>query len=60
MKEYAIYKGDKFLFIGNIDECSKFLNIKKSTVRWYTNPSAKLRDKTGNRINIERVEEDDY
>ena len=37
MKEYAIYKGDKFLFIGNIDECNKYLNIKKSNVRWYPN-----------------------
>lgn len=33
--EYAVYKADKFLFIGTVDELSEYFNVKKSTVRYW-------------------------
>ena len=32
MKEYALYKGDKLLIIGTIDEIAKNQNIQKKTI----------------------------
>lgn len=34
-KEYALYKGDKILSIGRIDEIAKEMKIKKETVYFY-------------------------
>ena len=32
---YAIYKGDTFMYVADtIEECAKFLNVKKSTARY--------------------------
>ena len=32
---YAIYKGDKFLFVGDtIEECAEFLGIKEQTAKF--------------------------
>lgn len=28
-KEYAIYKGDNQIFVGTIEECMKYFNVKK-------------------------------
>ena len=36
MIEYAIYKGDEFLFIGSLEECAKHFNVKRETVRWWS------------------------
>ena len=47
IKEYALYKGDKFLMIGTINEISAAYNIKPSTVKFYGNPSYKKRRKNG-------------
>ena len=38
-KEYAAYKGDKFLCLGTVKEIAKFLNVKETTVRWYASSS---------------------
>ncbi|MGX4686333.1 hypothetical protein JNUCC83_05455 [Vagococcus sp. JNUCC 83] len=43
MVEYAIYKGDTFLFIGTVDECAERLNIKPTSVKFMTTPTGKKR-----------------
>ncbi len=35
MKEYALYKGDKLLIIGTIDEIAKNQNVQKKTIYFY-------------------------
>lgn len=35
MKEYALYKGDKLLIIGTIDEIVKNQNVQKKTIYFY-------------------------
>lgn len=53
MKEYAIYKGDDFLFTGTLSECSKFLGVKQETIYFYTMPVYKRRCRNSkNRIEI--------
>ena len=47
---YALYKGDDLIIVGNAEECSKITGTKESTIRWYSNPSAIKRNKTGNRL----------
>ncbi|MGP6139598.1 hypothetical protein [Jeotgalibaca sp. A127] len=34
--EYAVYKGDKLLVIGTKEECAERLNVKTSTILFYT------------------------
>ena len=46
-KEYAVYKGDKFLFLGTIKECAKFFNVKVRTVYFWASPANKKRVDTG-------------
>ncbi|MCJ0932571.1 hypothetical protein MST22_15595 [Virgibacillus halodenitrificans] len=38
-KEWAVYKGDKFLFIGSTNECAARLGVKNETVRYYSTPT---------------------
>lgn len=38
-KEYALYKGEKLLIIGTIDEIAKHQNIKRKTVLFYQSPA---------------------
>ncbi len=60
MREYAIYKGDKFLFLGNKKECAKYLKVKEKTISFYTTPTYKKRinNDYNNRIIAIKVEED--
>lgn len=39
MKEFAIYKGEEFLFIGTAQECAEHLNVKTDTIRYYASPA---------------------
>lgn len=32
--EYAIYRGDDLLFIGDVEECAKKLGVSKNYIRW--------------------------
>lgn len=41
--EYAIYKGDTFLFIDTPEACAKRLGIKVDSIKFMTTPSAKRR-----------------
>ena len=43
MKEYAVYKGDRFLTMGTGQECAEHLGVKPETIRWYTSPAYQRR-----------------
>ena len=60
-KSFAIYKGDKFLFVGTKKECATFLNVKEKTIQFYTTKTYRNRGKGeyGNRLIVIRVEEGD-
>lgn len=38
-KEYALYKGDKFIDIGTAKELSKLINVKPRTIQFYATPT---------------------
>lgn len=54
LNQYAIYKGDYFMFVGNVYECAEYLNVEPKTIYWYASPSQRKRNKSGKRIEIER------
>ncbi len=43
MKDYAIYKGDTFLFVGTREECAKYLGVNKKTISFYSTPAYRKR-----------------
>lgn len=43
MVEYAIYKGDEFLFIDTLEGCAKRLGIKPASVRYFVTNVGKRR-----------------
>ncbi len=45
MKQYAMYKGDECIAVGNIYQIAKKLNIKIETIRFYLTPTYKKRVK---------------
>ena len=45
MKEYAVYKGEECLAIGNIYQLAQKLNVKVKTIQFYTTPTYKKRCK---------------
>lgn len=53
---YAIYKGDDFLFMGTKKECSDYLNVKESTISYYTTSTYKKRNKNGNNLVVIKVD----
>lgn len=40
---YAMYKGDKCLGVGTVEELSKQLNVIEKTIRFYLTPSYRKR-----------------
>ncbi len=40
-KEYALYRGDKFIEIGTLEELSKKLNVSRKKIFWFKTPSYK-------------------
>lgn len=38
-KEYALYKGEKLLMIGTIDEIAKAQGVKRKTILFYQTPT---------------------
>ncbi|MCH4169542.1 MAG: hypothetical protein LKF42_09815 [Streptococcaceae bacterium] len=50
--EYAIYRGDEFLFIDTLEKCAERLKISINSVRWLSSPAAisKLDNSKGNRM----------
>lgn len=47
MKEYAIYKGDKFIDIGTAEYLAMKLGVKPATIRFYTTDVYKKRIMNG-------------
>lgn len=56
---YAIYKGDKFIFMGTKKECAEYLSVTPRTVYFYTTPTYQKRAKTedNDRMIVIRVED---
>lgn len=48
-KEYAIYKGENQIFVGTIEECMKYFEVKRETVYFWACPANKRRADTGER-----------
>lgn len=46
-KEYSIYKGEKEIFVGTIEEVVKHFNVKRKTVYFWATPANKKRADTG-------------
>lgn len=46
-KQYAIYKKDKFLFMGTIEEVMYHFNVKRKTVYFWACPANIKRADTG-------------
>lgn len=47
-QEFAIYKGDRFLFIDTLENCAKRLGVDKNTVYFYSTPAYAKRGNDGN------------
>ena len=45
IKEYALYKGDKFIDIGTKEYLAKLLNVRKETIEFYASPTQLKRNK---------------
>jgi hypothetical protein len=43
MAEYALYRGEEFLFAGTAEECANFWGIKAASVKWMCTPTGKRR-----------------
>lgn len=43
MTEYALYKGDALLCIGNLADCAESINVKPSTIQFYASPARERR-----------------
>lgn len=46
-KEYSIYKGEKEIFVGTIEEVMKHFNVKRKTVYFWSTPANKRRADAG-------------
>ena len=57
-KEYALYKGDKFIDLGTLEYLSKKLNVEKRTISFYSKPSYLKRSK-GNSYIVIKIEDDE-
>ena len=55
-KEYALYKGEKCLAIGTIEEIAEIMNVKVKTIYFYTMPVYKKRcSKSANRLTMVEI-----
>ena len=60
LKEFAVYKGDTFLFIGTAKECANRLAIKEDSFRFYLTPTYQKRlEKRNSKNHIVVVDLDD-
>lgn len=48
-KEYSIYKGEKEIFVGTIEEVMEYFGVKRKTVYFWASPANIKRADTGNR-----------
>ncbi len=56
---YAVYKGDKFIYMGTKEECAEHLGVKRDTIVFYSSPTYQKRAKTedNDRMIVIRVED---
>ena len=54
-KEYAVYKGDKYITDGKIKEIAKKLNVKPTTINFYLTPTYKKRNHGNNHIVLVKI-----
>jgi hypothetical protein len=61
MREYALYRGDKFVTIGTIKQIAEETGTKEETIRFYRSPAYARRrgDNADGMFLIEIDEEDD-
>ena len=53
---YAIYRGDKFLDLGSLEELGKKFNVKPNTIYFYSTPTYRKRTKPdGNNFIVIRI-----
>lgn len=58
-KDFAVYRGDAFEFLGSSQECAKHLGVKRETVYYYSMPSYKKRSSLdSNALIVIAVDED--
>lgn len=60
--DYAIYKGDKFLFLGTKKECADYLGVNEKTIMFYQTPTyLKRREKSkeNNYLIVIKIEDDE-
>ncbi len=58
MKEYALYKGDKFIDIGTKEYLAKLLNVRKETIEFYASPT-QLKRNRDNCYVVVRIDDDE-
>ena len=58
IKEYALYKGDRFIDIGTKEYLANLLNVKKETIEFYASPTQLKRHKD-NCYAVVRIDEDE-
>lgn len=57
---YAAYKGDEFIDLGTKKELAKKLNIKPSSIHFYTTPTyRKRRENSPNSLIIIRIDDEE-
>ena len=58
-KQYALYKGDTYLYGGTIEELAKWLGVNERTIRFYTTPTYLKRFKNNeNRYLVIKVDDE--
>ena len=59
-KEYALYKGDKFIMLGTIPIIAKKMGVKERTIRFYKSPTYKKRKQNSkDYLELVEIEEDE-
>lgn len=58
MKEYALYKGDKFIDIGTKEYLAKLLNVRKETIEFYASPTQLKRNRDNGYV-VVRIDDDE-
>lgn len=57
--DYAVYKGDEFLFVGTGRECAAYLDIKLSSFRYLLSPAyTKRTEKFNDPLIVFKVEDE--
>ena len=59
-KEYALYKGDRFIDLGTRKYLSELLNVTEQTIYFYATPTYKKRGgENNNRYVVIEIEDDE-